>query len=143
MIDIPHLADVNLLLAIADHKSPWHTQAHDWLASRSVSGWRTCPTVENGFVRIASNKSYASNPVRIEDAIQSLHTIRAQSGHRFIPDDFSQFEGSDLADGPISHHQVTDCYLVKLCRRHGAKLATFDSKMRYLPSSLQPHIHFL
>ena len=143
MTDIPHLADVNLLIALADRSSPWHLAAHEWLASQEKAGWCTCPTVENGFVRISSNQNYASRPVQIKEAIQSLNSIRSRPGHRFVPDDYSQFDGSDIVDSPISHHQVTDCYLVKLCRRHGLKLATFDSKMRYLPNALQPFIHYL
>lgn len=139
MVQIP---DVNVLVAMVDPESPSYIEANAWFQAQQSSGWATCPITENGLIRVICNPRYPTGRVPFEQAIDVLQRLKDLQGHQFVADDFS------IVDAPevkrlTGHNQLTDLYLVELCRRHGMKLATFDSKMKYLPKSCQFHIEFL
>jgi uncharacterized protein len=138
-----HLVDVNVLLALVDQTSPSHETAHDWLKERKSIGWGTCPTTENGFIRIVCNPKYPSGPVSPKQAIQILAGLKAIDGHRFVPDDYSLLESAGLVEKLTGHNQITDLYIVELARRNDMTFATFDSRMKYLPASCQRYIEYL
>lgn len=53
-----------------------------------------------------------------------LDELAEHPRHEFWPDDVP-YRDVPL-EGVVGHRQVTDAYLVRLARAHGAKLATFD-----------------
>lgn len=127
------LLDVNVLLALHDPVHVHHHPARRWHAK--VSTWATTPVTEVAFLRLTANPLVRAEIVPLSRAREYLHEIRDAPGHRFLPD------GSSL-DAPRidlsrlqGHRQVTDFHLVNLAARHGAVLATFDTR---LVASLAP-----
>lgn len=120
------LLDVNCLLALLDEDHSSHPRALLWWQSNRQGGWATCPLTQNGFARIASQRSYASQrPLNI--AIEQLTRLMTLPDHEFWPDDVS------IADDRIFDHshilgpnQITDAYLLGLAVKHGGRLVTFD-----------------
>jgi toxin-antitoxin system PIN domain toxin len=125
-----YLLDVNVLIALMDPIHVAHATAHSWFARSVKEGWATCPTTENGFIRIVSNPKF-QNPLGSPGAVAKIVAeFRNMDGHRFWPDDVS-LSDSDLvrAEHLLSHSQVTDTYLLALARRQGGQLATFDRRL--------------
>jgi toxin-antitoxin system PIN domain toxin len=126
-----HLLDVNLLIALVDPAHVSHEVAHDWFARHRTRPWATCPITENGFVRILSNPVYHSvsaSPVEVVNLLRSF--TDGHDTHRFWADTVS------LADPTIfrpefigGHKQITDVYLLGLCKHHDGVLATLDSRL--------------
>lgn len=114
------LLDVNSLLACGWRTHADHSGMLNWLMR--VGDWATCPITESGFVRISMTVAYQAS---FENARQSLSSLRALPGHRFIKDDV------DAASLPLltSHKEVTDGHLVSLAKRHGFKIATLDAAL--------------
>jgi len=57
------LLDVSTLLALLDPRHEFHEAAHAWAASDREARWLTCPMVQNGVVRMASQPSYPNHRV--------------------------------------------------------------------------------
>lgn len=121
------LLDVNVLVALFDPDHVHHDLAHDWFADEGSAAWATCPTTENGFVRVLSNAAYGATVSRAPDLLARMRRFCASRGHVFWRDsvslsDQAVFDGSMLA----GHRQLTDVYLLGLAHAHGGRLATFD-----------------
>ena len=122
-----HLLDVNLLLALCDPRHVQHDAAHRWFGATGRRGWATCPIVENGFVRIASQPRYPNSPGGPALVTELLRKFCRHPRHVFWPDAISLLDRELFVSGSsLSSRQITDAYLLALAVRHGGRLATFD-----------------
>jgi hypothetical protein len=112
--------DVNLLLGCAWKNHANHEALLSWLFQ--TNEWATCPLTESGFMRISMTSAFNAS---FADALQSLATLRALPGHRFVVDDV------EAAALPVvtRFKDTTDAHLVTLARRHGLYLATLDGEL--------------
>ena len=125
------LLDVNVLVALFDPDHIHHEAAHTWFASARKSGWATCPTTENGLVRVVSNPSYPGRRTTVADAVDRLRQFTSSGDHERWPDDVSLLDPTHIAPAHLTgHREVTDAYLLALTVHHGGTLATFDRSMR-------------
>jgi uncharacterized protein len=125
-----YLLDVNVLVALSwpDHVA--HAVVRGWFARNSQKGWATCPLVQAGFVRIASNPAFSSRSISVQEATEGLRASLASEHHQFWPDSISLAEALQVATKPIKgHQQVTDAYLVALAVVHRGRLATLDRRI--------------
>jgi uncharacterized protein len=125
------LLDVNVLVALFDPDHVHHELAHDWFANHRQSGWATCPTTENGFLRVLANSAYGSPISRPQDILQHLRRFCAAAGHHFWDDSVSLCD-ERLFDPAVlaGYRQVTDVYLLGLAVSRRGCLATFDRGVR-------------
>ena len=124
------LFDVNVLIAIADSSHVFHDAIHRWLAACSEPTWASCPSTENGMVRILSQPGYRGGARNPAEAIALLRTMKESRPwkHVFWADDFSICEAPAILPERIAGaKQLTDVYLAALARRRGGRLVTFDS----------------
>ena len=125
-----YLLDINVLVALFDPAHVHHAAAHSWFAATGKVSWATCPTTENGFIRVVSNPAYPTVSATPGEAAERLRIFCSQPAHVFWADDVSLLD-STLFDMRrlTGHQQVTDLYLLGLACRRGGKLATFDTKI--------------
>jgi toxin-antitoxin system PIN domain toxin len=121
------LLDVNVLIALFDADHVHHDLAHDWFADEGAKAWATCPTTENGFLRVLSNPAYHGPDLRSKDLAERLRQFCGTRGHHVWPDavslhDARLFDLSYVA----GHRQLTDVYLAGLAKQMKGRLATFD-----------------
>lgn len=122
----PALLDVNVLVAILDSAHIYHERAVLWFVKHAHAGWATCPLTELGFIRVMCAKGIPGG-IQPHEATELLRQLKASPGYRFIPDSMPAEEAlNNLVSGV---QQVTDTYLVALCRRVGLRLATFDRRI--------------
>jgi len=123
------LLDVNVLLALFDPSHVFHPPATRWFRDHAGDGWATCPLTQNGFVRIASHRSYPQ-PRSVDEAIRVLRTATSSRNHVFWPDDVTLTDPSRLDPAHLlSSGQVTDAYLLALAVQAGGQLVTFDTRI--------------
>jgi toxin-antitoxin system PIN domain toxin len=121
------LLDVNVLVALFDPDHVHHELAHDWFAGHRAAGWATCPTTENGFLRVLTSAAYPAGANRPEGIVSRLRLFQQSGQHVFWPDavsitDLSVFRPSYMR----GQRQVTDVYLLGIAVRMNGRLATFD-----------------
>lgn len=126
-----HLLDVNVLVALFDPDHVHHELAHDWFAEHRASGWATCPTTENGFLRVLTSAAYGGAN-RPEGIVARLRLFQQSGQHVFWPDavsltDLTVFRPSYMR----GQRQVTDVYLLGIAVRKGGRLATFDNTIPF------------
>lgn len=124
------LLDVNTVLALLDPQHVFHNAAHIWAERAKSARWLTCPVVQNGVIRVASQSSYP-NSLGTAAAVRSiLQRFCATARHDFCPDDISLLDNS-LVVRPemLSPSRLTDLYLLALAQQHHARLATFDRRV--------------
>lgn len=124
------LLDVNVLVALAWPTHVHHRQAHLWFQKNQNNGWATCPITQLGFLRVSSNPAIIREAVSPREALEVLSAMTALKHHQFWPDDLT----SELKHLPfevvVGHRQITDVYLLGLCKKKGGVLATFDQKIK-------------
>jgi toxin-antitoxin system PIN domain toxin len=124
------LLDVNVLLALLDPQHVFHGAAHRWAEREGGARWLTCPLVQNGALRVASQPAYSGQLGTASDVRDVLAAFCADARHEFCPDDVSLLDAAHLARPELlTPSRVTDLYLLALARRHGAHLATFDRRI--------------
>jgi predicted nucleic acid-binding protein len=111
------LADVNLLIALADTSHTHHTIAKNW---RSKNRLTTCPITELGVVRVL-----IATGLPASDAFTALTDIKKHA--EFVVCDL---EVSELAGKVTGHRQTTDAYLLELAKAHKGKLYTLDTGIK-------------
>lgn len=124
------LLDVNVLIAIIDRRHVFHARAHRWFEREGHRGWATCPTTQNGLVRIVGNPRYRNYVAPPGQMAVLLGKLIEHPGHTFWPDRITLLDTGlfDLAGLAVSE-QVTDSYLLALARSHDGKLATMDNRI--------------
>jgi toxin-antitoxin system PIN domain toxin len=123
-----HLLDVNVVIALIDPLHVHHDRAHRWFATREAAPWHTCPTVQNGVVRVVSHPRYPnSQPAPV--VLASLASLAAREHHAFLADAVSLLDASVHTERLLASSQVTDTYLLHLAASNDALLATFDTRI--------------
>lgn len=131
-----HLLDINSLLALLDPKHVFHDAAHRWVETTLDLRFLTCPLVQNGVVRIASQSAYPNALGTTAEVHAVVAEFCADPRHEFCPDDVSLLDPAHLARPELlTPARVTDLYLLALTRHHRAHLATFD---RRIPAEAVP-----
>lgn len=124
------LLDVNVLLALLDPQHVFHGAAHDWAEREAGARWLTCPLVQNGALRVASQPAYSERLGTAAVVRDVLAAFCADPRHDFCPDDVSLLDDVHVARPELlTPARVTDLYLLALARHHGARLATFDRRI--------------
>lgn len=125
-----HLLDVNVLVALIDPTHVHHDRAHSWFADEGSRDWLSCPTTQNGVLRIVSNPRYSNAQPTPAVAVRSLRSLVAVGSHRFVADDVSLLDDPSVdVTRLVTAGEITDVYLLALARRHDARLATFDRRI--------------
>lgn len=125
------LLDVNVLVALLDPNHVHHERAHGWFEAEEHQSWMSCPITQNGVLRVVSHPRYSNcQPVPI--VADSLRSLLAVGRHIFVPDSMSLLGAVDV-QRILSSRQITDTYLIALALAHGARLATFDTKIVTAP----------
>lgn len=120
------LLDINVLLALADPDHVHADAALSFFEHRALrSGWATCPLTENGFLRIFGHPDYPDGPGHPSLARQVLHSITANPGHQFWPDDRTLLDAALFPELPSSKC-LTDAYLLGLASKRQGRFGTFD-----------------
>jgi toxin-antitoxin system PIN domain toxin len=122
------LLDVNVLVALLDADHVQHEAARAWLRASVGTGWASCPTTQNGCLRVMSQTAYP-NHFPVASIASRLGAATRTQHHVFWPDDVSLLDDT-IADTARVHgsRQVTDVYLLALAVAHGGRLVTFDQK---------------
>lgn len=120
------LLDINVLIALAWPNHEHHARAHRWFAANASGGWVTCPLTQCGFVRISSNIRIIPQAASPADALELLKRMTAHPNHLRWDDDIAIDDVNVPWQRIQGHRQITDAYLLALCRKHGGRLATMD-----------------
>lgn len=130
-----YLLDVNVLIALIDPMHVHHNRAHSWFSQSRNAGWRSCPTTQNGVLRIVSNPQYP-NHQPLPTVLGSLRSLLTDAHHAFTPDSLSLVQESvsgTVTASLLTSRRVTDAYLLALAAANGCKLATFDRRLDTSP----------
>ncbi len=139
------LLDLNTLLALLDPQHVFHEAAHRWVEATPGLRWLTCPLVQNGVIRVASQSAYPNALGTAGEVCAVLRAFCEDERHEFCPDDLSLLDPEHLTKPELlTPSRVTDLYLLALARKHRLRLATFDRRIPVgaVPRGAQ-HIHFL
>lgn len=128
------LLDVNVLLALAWPHHPFHPAAVRFMDRRQV--WATCAATQLGFLRVSLNPALTHVPVTAAEALAHLAALAADPGHRYLAECPEPAGCPEAFGWVLGNRQVADAYLVKLAVHHGARLLTFDAKLRTVPGVL-------
>ena len=124
-----YLLDVNTVLALLDPKHVFHEAAHAWAAADPNSRWLTCPIVQNGVLRVASQPRYPNSLGTVSAVRDLMRAFTAHPRHGFLPDDITLLDDSIVRPERLTPASTTQVYLLLLAQRHHAKLATFDRRL--------------
>ena len=129
-----YLLDVNLLLALFDAEHDHHETAHAWWGQEATASWSTCAITENGFLRIATGKTYPAIEDDFAELVDAFRVFCQHGDHVFWSADISLI---DIIPSSVllRPSEITDIYLLALATTHGGKLATLDQK---IPARLIP-----
>ena len=121
------LLDVNVLVALAWPNHIYHISTRKWFRKRKKIGWATCPTTENGFIRVSSNARVIPEAKSPREAALFLKDLTAIERHVFWPEESSIIDDRWISLERIhTYRQITDAHLLSLALRHEGSLATFD-----------------
>lgn len=124
------LLDVNTLLALLDPRHVFHEAVHRWVTQTPDATWLTCPLVQNGVIRVASQSAYPNHLGTAAAVREVLQAFCADPRHEFCPDDISIVDETDIVRPELlTPSRITDLYLLALALRHDARLATFDRRL--------------
>jgi len=127
---VTYLLDVNVLIALIDPAHLAHDDAHRWFEVEGHVSWATCPTTENGAIRIVSNPKYPNTPGSPSLVAEIVSSLRNLPGHQFWPDEISLLAADHVDIAKIlTSAQITDTYLLALAKARGARLASFDRRL--------------
>lgn len=122
------LFDVNVLIAMTLRQHIHHRQAIEHLAV--TDRWATSPITEAGWLRLLMNPTVSGRAVPVTEALRAIDSCRARSEWNFIPDDVSLSAPRIDLSVLVGAKQVTHFHLVELAARAGARLTTFDVRLR-------------
>jgi toxin-antitoxin system PIN domain toxin len=123
------LLDVSVLIALLDVHHASHWDATQWMSREGELGWASCPSTQNGCVRILSGATYRS-PFTVSAVVERLRVAVSQPQHEFWPDDVSLLDPGRIAEtrvhGPA---QLTDIYLLALAVAREGRFVTLDRRV--------------
>ncbi|MCI5825589.1 MAG: PIN domain-containing protein [Arcanobacterium sp.] len=133
-----YLLDVNVLLALVSSNHVRHALALEHFSALN-GRWATCAITEAGLVRLLLTPAVMGREIRGGEALGLLEAMRGLPGWVWLSVD------TPLASAQIDwrvlsgRNQVTDLQLLEIAAVHGARLCTFDAKIkRFLaPDDLQ------
>ena len=122
------LLDVNVLVAMLDAAHVHHALAAAWLDKHLGRGWASCPSTQNGCLRILSSPGYPSPlPLPLARLVERLHEAVAVASHAFWPDSVGLLDAKRVGwRHVLGGRQLTDAYLLALAVDRGGCLVTFD-----------------
>ena len=121
------LLDLNVLVALAWPNHICHISARRWFRKQMRLGWATCPTTENGFIRVSSNVRVIPEAKSPRESALFLRDLTAIDGHFLWPEESSIIDDRWISLEKIhTYRQITDAHLLSLALRHEGCLATFD-----------------
>jgi len=124
-----YLLDVHTVLALLDPTHVFHDAAHAWAEADPDSRWLTCPIVQNGVLRVASQPRYTNSLGTVSAVRDLVRAFTAHPGHEFLADDVTLLDDHIVRPERLTPASTTDVYLLLLAQQHGAKLATFDRRL--------------
>jgi len=87
--------------------------------------WMTCPTTQNGAIRIISGTKYPQSDITPSIVIGVIKNLIEVGNHSFVPDRVSLLDETRIVANSLHRSsQVADSYLLALAVSTGAKLAT-------------------
>jgi len=127
------LLDVNVLVALAWPNHQFHAAATHRLES-GRDRWATCALTQLGFIRLSSNPAAVPAAKTPAEAAALLAAMVKDPSHVYLKSLSAPCdeESIQVFERILGYKQVTDAYLLRLARQHGAKLATFDTKLQAL-----------
>jgi predicted nucleic acid-binding protein len=103
---------------------------HAWAAREQDAMWHTCPLVQHGVLRVASQPRYPNSLGTVDAVRRVLAQFVASPRHRFLADDVSLLDTGRVADTTLlTPSHLTDLHLLALAMAHGLQLATFDRRV--------------
>ena len=123
------LLDVNVLIALAWPSHQFHAAATRRL-ERKKQRWATCAITQLGFIRLSSNPTVVQSAVAPSRAAALLVQMVADRWHTYLQLSPSPVAAVSVFDEVLGYRQVTDAYLIAVARGHGARLLTFDARLR-------------
>jgi toxin-antitoxin system PIN domain toxin len=124
------LLDVNVVLALLDPQHVFHEAAHAWAAREHDAMWYTCPLVQHGVLRVASQPRYPNSLGTVDAVRRVLAQFVASPRHRFLADDVSLLDTGRVTEATLlTPSQLTGLHLLALAVAHGLQLATFDRRV--------------
>jgi uncharacterized protein len=127
---MPYLLDVNVLIALLDANHVHHNRAMTWFVAEAQNDWLSCPTTQNGTIRIMGGSRYGPTAFSPVDVTERLQLLIDETTHRFIADDVSLMDADRLRHHELKRSsQVTDAYLLALAVSRRAQLATMDERL--------------
>jgi uncharacterized protein len=123
------LLDVNVLIALAWPSHQFHEAATRRL-ERKEQRWATCAITQLGFIRLSSNPTVVQAAVAPSQAAALLVQMVADRWHTYLQLSPAPVGAASVFDKVLGFRQVTDAYLIAVARNHGARLLTFDARLR-------------
>jgi hypothetical protein len=125
-----YLLDANILIALLDPEHIHHGLCRTWFESTGHHQWHTCPTTENGAVRVLCNAKYPGVRQGPDEAIERLESLLPLGHHQFIPDNLSLLDREVFDRTRLrGSKQITDTYLLGLAVNANAILVTLDHRL--------------
>lgn len=135
------LLDVNALLALAWPSHVHHARVQQWLAKHQAKGWATCAVTQLGFVRLSSQPAFSPHHRTPGEALLLLRQFTAMKQHKFWSEPAAGFDAAVMGGvfhRIVTHHHVTDGWLVAVALAHQGRLATLDEPLcRLFPKATE------
>lgn len=128
------LPDNNILINALRSEAPHHQVAKTWLEDTLNHGTplRLFPTVETGFLRVATHPKIFANPTPLDEAFLFLATLCSAPGVEIAPwTSAARLRWAKLcAEGNLIGNDCNDAMLAALAIERGLRLVTFDKGFR-------------
>jgi predicted nucleic acid-binding protein len=126
-----YLPDINTVLALLDPLHVHHDDAHHWYEAVSPVQLLICPHVENGVMRIASQPRYPNHLGTAANVREILKKFIDQLDVKHCTSEPSLLDEKILkSPEQLTPSSISDLYLLAVALSNGAKLATFDQRIK-------------
>ncbi len=132
--ELQSLLDVNVFVALLDAAHVHHRTARRWMEEHELEGWASCPTTQNGTIRVLSTPVYP-NAVSVSVATTLVDQACAGTRHEFWADDVTLTDATRIDRTRIhGPRQITDVYLLALAVSHHGRIVTLDGRIPTSPA---------
>ena len=108
------LLDVNVLISLLDANHEHHPAVMGWFGQNN-DRWASCPTTQNGYLRIVTLERYG-NTISINEAIRRLSRAVSTPDHDFLSDNISLLNPSMSRTGTSKDPSSSPTYTCLRCR---------------------------